>query len=192
MENLLNNLDTTSNYSIIGDKDQTLQILLKKNDSVVCKKQNLYYFSSDKLETIEYHRLNSITPIAEQPGLLYKDNNLIRLKNTKNNFDYIGLLNSGKLMKIVPMLYKDLFIRYDTVVAFSEGLELYDIKDITSKVKRFQYHDLIYNVENKFLLLHSKKNLEMEKYTLTDYHHMKDYLFLSSESKNMVNFRYVS
>lgn len=183
MENVLHNLDINNNYSIIGEKDQALQIVLKKNDSIVCKKQNLYYFSSDNIESIEHHRLNSITPITERPGNLHKDNSLVRLKNTKNNFDYVGLLNSGKLMKIIPMLYKDLFIRYDTLVAFSEGVELYDIKDVSSKVKRYQFFDYIYNTDNKFLLVHTKKNTDLDKFTITDYQILKDYIFVSSESR---------
>jgi hypothetical protein len=182
MENVLHNLDINSNYSIIGEKDQALQIVLKKNDSIVCKKQNLYYFSSDSIESIEYHRLNSITPITERPGVLLKDNSLIRLKNTKNNFDYVGLLNNGKLMKVIPMLYKDLFIRYDSLVAFSDGVELYNVKEVTSKVKRFQFFDYIYNADNKFVLVHTKKNSEIDKFTFTDYQILKDYLFVSSES----------
>ena len=182
MENVLNNLEINNNYTIIGDKDQVLQILLKKNESVICKKNILYYLSSDEMESIEYHKVNTITQEKERPGVLYKNSNLVRLKNIKNAFEYIGLLNGGKVMKVIPLLYKDLFIRYDSLIAFSDSIELYDIKDVTNSVYRFKHNDNFINADNKFLLLHSKKSLELDKFSVADYHYLKDYVFLSSES----------
>ena len=96
------NSDFNENCSIIGEKDQVLQILLKKLDSIVIKKQCLYYMSSTKLEEIYFYNRNNALPVDNQQDLknignILRDNNLIRLKNKNSNFEYVGISNGGNI-----------------------------------------------------------------------------------------------
>ena len=105
MENFCTNLEIYEHSSIIGDKDQVLQVMLKKGDSIVCKKQSLYYMSSTQMEEVIYHKKNLLLGsqqriddiMKKEGGTHVKDNNLINLKNNKNSFEYLGLFNGGKI-----------------------------------------------------------------------------------------------
>ena len=97
MENIYKNLETNESYSIIGEKDQVLQIVLKKSDAIVFKKQNLYYMSSTDLEeTLHKNKNFFTTDKAHSYGKRIKESNLIRLKNIKNTFEYIGIFGGGR------------------------------------------------------------------------------------------------
>lgn len=100
MENLYKNIETNDSYSIIGEKDQVLQILLKKSDAIVFKKQNLYYMSStDMEETLHKNKNNLFTSDKlSQYGKRIQESNLIRLKNVKNTFEYVGIYGGGILI----------------------------------------------------------------------------------------------
>jgi hypothetical protein len=137
MENLCRNIEMNDTYSLIGDKDQILQIIIKKYDGIVFKKQNLYYMSSTELEECLYHNLNSLVNSTETHplGIRVKDNNLIRLKNQKSTFEYLGIYGGGRIMKVNPFLYKDLFVRYDCLIAFTENLYLLDVVEILNKIE---------------------------------------------------------
>ena len=45
----------------------------------------------------------------------------VRLKNKENNIEYIGLSKGGKIMKISPVLYSNLYIKLDNILAFNES-----------------------------------------------------------------------
>lgn len=38
MESVYNNLEVTESFNIIGDQEQVLQYILKKNDSIIIRK----------------------------------------------------------------------------------------------------------------------------------------------------------
>jgi hypothetical protein len=101
MEQFYSNLEFNNSGTIIGDKDQCLQFVLKRNDAIVLKKSNIYYVSTTELEETVYSQVNSLLHSMDElqekkPEVVkVKDNNLVRLKNTKNNFEYLGLFNGG-------------------------------------------------------------------------------------------------
>jgi hypothetical protein len=192
METLIANLEINDNYTITGEKDQVVQLLLKKNEGIICKKQNIYYLSSNQMEETQYSKIVSMKEKNKDkdkhdhpcPGIQLQNSNLVRLKNTKNNFEYIGIYNGGKVMTINPFLYKELFIRYDTLLAFTDTLELYEDRKITRMLYRFQYHDNIFSTDNRFYQVYStkQKGESIDKFTLSDYHYLKEHVFLCSES----------
>src|SRR5690606_16383290 len=97
------------------------------------------YYLSPNLEQTEYNKIINIkekenSDKKDLPGTLIKNSNLVKLKNTKSNFEYIGLYNGGKIMQINPFLYKDLFIRYDSLVAFTDNIELYENRSISRSI----------------------------------------------------------
>ena len=98
MENIYKNLEINDSYSIIGEKDQVLQIILKKSDVIIFKKQNLYYISStDMEESLHKNRNHFFTSEkVKEYGKRIQENNLIRLKNVKNTFEYVGIYGGGK------------------------------------------------------------------------------------------------
>jgi hypothetical protein len=104
MESVYRNLELNDNYSIIGEKDQALQIILKKGDGIVFKKHNLYYMSSTQLEESLYQNKNSLLNNSNTNNgneIRVKDNNLIRLKNMKNTFEYVGIFGGGKILFLI-------------------------------------------------------------------------------------------
>lgn len=98
MENIYKNLEINDSYSIIGEKDQVLQIILKRSDVIIFKKQNLYYISStDMEETLHKNRNHFFTSEkVKEIGKRIQESNLIRLKNVKNTFEYVGIYGGGK------------------------------------------------------------------------------------------------
>jgi hypothetical protein len=96
MEYLCRNIEINNNTSIIGERDQTLQVILKKNDSIVLKKQNLQYMSSEALEETLFSKKKSTNEEKiVKLGKRINDNNLVKLKNINSNFEYIGLFQGG-------------------------------------------------------------------------------------------------
>jgi hypothetical protein len=90
-------MELQNNATIMGEKDQLLQIILKKNDSIVIKKQNLYYFSSPDLEeTLFIKKTSSNDESIIKIGKRVRNDNLVKLRNLNNNFEYVGVYNGGK------------------------------------------------------------------------------------------------
>src|SRR5690348_3376786 len=97
MEYVCRNMELQNNASIIGDKDQILQIVLKKNDSIVLNKQNLYYFSSPDLEeSLSYKKNSTLEEQLNKIGRRVKNDNLVKIRNIQNNFEYVGIYNGGR------------------------------------------------------------------------------------------------
>jgi hypothetical protein len=95
MGNLCRNIEI-NNYSSIIERDQVLQIILKRNDSVILKKQNIQYMSSETLEESLYSKKKSSNEEKIiKSGKRINDNNLIKLKNVNNNFEYLGVFQGG-------------------------------------------------------------------------------------------------
>lgn len=186
MEYVYRNIEINDNSSIIGEKDQVLQVIMKRNDSFVFKKSNLYYISSSRMEETLYHKKRiSNDDELKKIGSVVRDDNLVKIKNVDNNFEYIGLYNGGKIMKICPLLYNDLFIRYDCLLGFSSNLDLLDVKEVRSKVEKFHRIDNLLYRNYKFFMIHSEKIKEknFENFTLADYPAVKESAYLTNESK---------
>ena len=186
MESVYNNLEITDSFNIIGDQDQVLQYILKKNDSIIIRRRNLYYLSNYEMEQTIYHKNFALNEVEYKEGeKKVKDDNLIRLKNLKTNFEYVGVFNGGKIMKIIPILYSQLFIRYDCVLAFTSNIDLVEIDNMDSRIKRFHNNDNFLLKDHKFYKVNCKKlkNVDLENFTISDYSYIKDILFLSNSSK---------
>lgn len=128
MEKVLSDSNMNSNVvSIFGDNNQVFQIVLKLNDSIFINSKYLTYASSPSLEEVPYHEVNSLLPLDVLKNNTLKkihNNQIVRLKNISNTFEYVGLSKGGKIMKITPMFYHSLFIRLDSLLSFSEGIDL--------------------------------------------------------------------
>ena len=126
MDSSITSLNETM-ISILGDTNQVLQVALKPDSSVMINTKYLVYASSPSLEEVPYHEVNSLLPFNEFIHLKfkkYKNNQLVRLKNISSGFEYIGVSKGGKIMKINPFFYHNLYVRIDSLIAFSYLVDL--------------------------------------------------------------------
>ena len=147
--------DLTSPVKIIGTGSQTIHIILKKNEKININKNCILYASSEDLDEIIYKNVDSL--IRQSINTYYKDKTLkkvendfiVRLKNKENNIEYVGLSKGGKIMKITPLLYNDLYVKIDYILAFNDGIEIFKDKDIDSKMnKLIQRNNLQYGFKD--------------------------------------------
>lgn len=196
MEHIVNSLDLSSNINIIGDNEQILQKVLKKYDSVTVNANYISYVSSSNLEEIPYNDQNSFYSkniTADDNQCILKNQNFLRLKNNEDNFEYIGLYKQGKIIKISPLLYNDLFVRVDTILAFSDGVDLIEDK---SQQKKLNTHfnppmnigfSIIKPMNNSFCLIKGKYDKSSSQFRSNNEEDvkegvlalMKDYVYLS-------------
>lgn len=147
----MSDLDLSNSISIIGKESQTMQIVLKKNDKININKQYIFYASSDELDEIIYSKVDSLLKNIISPPtttsffsskkkeerLKKVDNpSIVRLKNKNDNFEYVGLSMGGKIMKIIPILYTNLYVKVDNVLAFNEGVELLQDKERDERINK--------------------------------------------------------
>ena len=173
-------------YSIIGKESQAIHIILHKNDKININKNYLISASSEELTENLYKNVDYII-IPSSKRTINKDLErvnhpaIVNLKNQNGNNEYITLSNGGKIMKIMPSLYNDLYIRLDCLLAFNNGIELYTDKKIDKEINRlFPYNffalnrraflnrkDLLINnnfeSKRKFCLIKTKLNNEIEE-----------------------------
>ena len=172
-------------YSIIGEESQTIHIILHKNDKININKNYLISASSEELNENLYKNVDYII-IPDSKRILNKDlekvNNpaIVNLKNPNGNNEYITLSNGGKIMKIIPSLYNNLYIRLDCLLAFNNGIELYTDKKVDKEInKLFPFNFLSLNrrtffnrnnpfinnfeTKRKFCLIKTKLNNEIEE-----------------------------
>ena len=149
--------EMANTIKIIGTDSQTLHIILKRNEKININKNYILYASSEDLNEITYKNVDSL--IRQNTYLSYKEEPLkkienefiVRLKNKENNIEYIGLSRGGKIMKITPLLYTNLFVKIENILAFNDGVELLKNKDIDQKINsliqrnnfQFGFRDLI-------------------------------------------------
>ena len=147
--------DLTSPVKIIGTGSQTIHIILKKNEKININKSYILYASSEDLDEIIYKNVDSL--IRQNISRSNKDQTLkkvendfiVRLKNKENNIEYVGLSKGGKIMKITPLLYNDLYVKIDNILAFNDGIEIFKDKDIDSKMNRLiQRNNLQYGFKD--------------------------------------------
>ena len=134
--------DLTSTIKIIGIESQTIHIILKKNEKININKNYILYASSEDLDEIIYKNVDSLirrnTEISskDQPLKKVENESIVRLKNKENNIEYIGLSKGGKIFKISPILYSNLYVKLENILAFNDGIELLKDKDIDFKMNK--------------------------------------------------------
>ena len=171
-------------YTIIGEESQTIQIVLHKNEKININKKYLLSASSQELKENIYKNINLIS-IPDSNNESDKDLKkvdsplIINLKNINSNFEYICLSNGGKIMKIIPSFYNNLYLRLDCILAFNNGIDLYSNKKIDDemniilKTYFFSQDNVRYLLKNnyqinnieikrQFCLLKTKLNNEIE------------------------------
>lgn len=169
-------LEVLNIENIIGEENQTMQIILKKNDKIFLNKQYITYSSSDDLDEVVYKSVDSLInsnvlignlPKEKAPLKKIENESIVRLKNKNEHYEYIGLSRGGKIMKIYPFLYSKMYIKTESILAFSENVEVLEDKEQNQKMKKlFQgrlfkinnFRDLIkhYSSINPFCLVKSK------------------------------------
>jgi hypothetical protein len=171
-------------YSIIGHESQTIQIILHKNEKININREHLQSASSQDLKENIYKNTDCIS-ISNSNDESNKDLKkvssplIINLKNMNSNFEYICLSNGGKIMKIIPSFYNNLYIRLDCILAFNNGIDIYsDIKiddemNLILKNNIFNQNNVKYLLKNnnflniveakkQFCLVKTKLNNEIE------------------------------
>jgi hypothetical protein len=119
-------LEVGNTIKIIGTESQIINIVLKKNEKININKNYIIYASSENLDEIVYKNVDSL--IRQSTHVSFKDEALnkieseyiVRLKNKENNIEYIGLSRGAKIMKITPILYTNLYIRIENILAFND------------------------------------------------------------------------
>ena len=191
MENFISSSFEFPSINVIGDGIQSLQVVLKKNESLIINSQYLSYVSSMNLQETQYNKINNLIPNSNDNKA--NNTNYIRLKNLNNTIEYIGLSHLGKIIKINPLLYKDLMIREDCILCFNESLNLINDNEINKKIKEnindFSIID-IKNLKRNYYLLNRKiqKKNELDNLVLDINSLMKDFLYISS-NKNLIEKR---
>ena len=202
----------TNSFKIIGTESQIIHIILKRNEKININKNFLLYASSEDLDEIIYKNVDSL--IRQNTHISYKDEplkkveneSIVRLKNKENNIEYIGLSKGGKIMKITPILYKNIFVRSENILAFNDGIELLKEKDVDLKISKliqrnniqFGFKDLIemylFNISD-FCLVKSKLNSnsqipkDPESLSLLNISsYINDFVFISG-NKNLIEKR---
>ena len=130
-----------STIKIIGGESQTIHIILKKNEKININKNYILYASSEDLDEIIYKNVDSLIrqntqSSKDQPLKKVENESIVRLKNKENNIEYIGLSKGGKIMKISPVLYSNLYIKLDNILAFNESIELLKDNEMDKKFNK--------------------------------------------------------
>lgn len=169
-------------YSIIGEESQTIHIILNKNDKININKNYLISASSEELNENLYKNVDYII-IPGSKRELNKDlervnsPEIVNLKNPNANNEYISLSKGGKIMKIIPSLYNNLYIRLDCLLAFNNGIELYTDKQIDKEINKlfpknfFAFNRMLFlngynpnsEIKRQFCLIKTKLNNEIEE-----------------------------
>ena len=199
--------DAENNIHFIGDSN--LQIILTKNDNIIVNKKYIVNSSSYHLEETIYKNVNSLLFYGNVNNDMEKkvfDINLVRLKNKNDTFEYIGLKKGNQVMKIIPFLYKNFFIRNDCILAFHENLLLInppkEIMNIMSYEKlifmlrkiTFQSYQKgnVYAESKDFYYCKKKENKDLNlninntNNLISDLSLMKEFIYFSSSSNNML------
>ena len=133
--------EISNTIKIIGNDSQTIHIILKKNEKININKNYILYASSEDLDEIVYKNVDSLIrqntqSSKDQPLKKVENESIVRLKNKENNIEYIGLSKGGKILKITPILYSNLYVKMENILAFNDGIELLKDKDIDLKMNK--------------------------------------------------------
>lgn len=203
--------EMTNTIKIIGSESQTIHIILKKNEKININKNYILYASSEDLDEIIYKnvdsliRQNSHLSSKDQP-LKIENESIVRLKNKENNIEYIGLSKGGKILKITPILYSNLYIKIENILAFNDGIELLKDKDINFKMNKIiqrnniqfglkDLMDMYFFNKSEFCLVKSKLSLnsqipkDLESISLLNISsYINDFVYISGK-KNLIEKR---
>lgn len=189
-------LDSLNKITLIGKESQIAHIILKKNEKININKSYITYASSENLDEIIYKNVDSlIRPTfnvsnSNQPLKKIESESFVRLKNKENNIEYIGLTKGGKIMKISPVLYSNLYIKLDNILAFNESIELLKDNEMDKKFNKlmqrpnlqFGFKEFVDNYlfnKNEFCLVKSKLEgisiLNVSSY-------ISDFIYISGKS----------
>ena len=192
----MSDVDSLNKIVLIGKESQIVHIILKKNDKINVNKNFITYASSENLDEIVYKNVDSlIRPTinvsnSEQPLKKVDNESLVRLKNKENNIEYVGLSKGGKIMKISPVLYNNLYVKLDNILAFNESIQLLKDNEIDNKFSKlmqrpnlqFGFRELVdtylFN-KNEFCLVKSKLD---GIFILNVSSYLDDFMFISGKS----------
>ena len=171
--------ELANTIKIIGMESQTIHIILKRNEKININKNYILYASSEDLDEIVYKNVDSL--IRQNFNVPYKETQLkkienefiVRLKNKENNIEYIGLSKGGKIMKISPILYNNLFIKIENILAFNDGIELLKDKEIVQRISKL--------IQKNNFQMGFKDFIEMFLYNKTDFCLVKSKLSTNSQ-----------
>jgi hypothetical protein len=175
----MDDLDIFNTINITGSDSQTIHIILKRNEKINVNKNYISYSSSDNLDEIIYSKVDSLfrqnysRSIFSLRNDTDTDNNklkkvsnesVIRLKNKNNNIEYLGLSKGGKIMKITPILYNNLYIKIENILAFNDGVELLSDMEIDQKINGLnQQNNVVSDMIDSFLFNRSEYCLVRSK-----------------------------
>ena len=192
----MSDVDSLNKIVLIGKESQIVHIILKKNDKINVNKNFITYASSENLDEIVYKNVDSlIKPTinvsnSEQPLKKVDNESLVRLKNKENNIEYVGLSKGGKIMKISPVLYNNLYVKLDNILAFNESIQLLKDNEVDNKFSKlmqrpnlqFGFRELVdtylFN-KNEFCLVKSKLD---GIFILNVSSYLDDFMFISGKS----------
>lgn len=137
-------------YTIIGKESQTIHISLQKNEKININKKYLLSASSDELNENLYKNIDILITQGtknESKNKLKKVDSplIINLKNINSHIEYLSLSRGGKIMKIMPSLYNNLYVRLDSILAFNNGIELYMDKTLDNIINKYFNNNSIKN-----------------------------------------------
>ena len=195
----MSSLESVNKIALIGKESQIVHIILKKNEKININKSYITYASSENLDEIIYKNVDSlIRPtfnVSNSNQTMKKIDNesFVRLKNKQNNIEYIGLSKGGKIMKISPILYTNLYIKLDNILAFNESIELLKDKEMDNKFNKLMqrpnlqlgFKELVDNYllnKNEFCLVKSK----LEGLSILNFSsYISDFIYISGKSTLM-------
>jgi len=159
-----------NSYSIIGKDSQTIHITLHKNEKININKKYLISTSSQELSERIYKNIDSIMQnLGENEN---KNKNItkvdspfiVNLKNKNSNIEYLSLSRGGKIMKIMPCFYNNLYLRLDSLLAFNNGIDLYTDKKMDEEINTtFPFNTLYLQNNIKYFIKNNpiEKNIEL-------------------------------
>ena len=183
MDNIYKDLEFNENFSIIGDNEnQVIQFVLKKGESIITKSNNIPY-ESTKIEATPY-----VLPKDKENSNLKKyvtDSNLVKIQNLKTSFSYVGLsCGQGKIMKILPLIYNGIFVRYEDILAFSPTIFLVNNQEVNKEI--ISYSSLSFPDYRNFVFYQIDASMDLNSsfnFKIADYKNLKSFLFLQNKSK---------
>ena len=208
----MSDYEVANTIKIIGTESQIINIILKKNEKININKNYIIYASSENIDEIVYKNVDIL--IGQGRHVSFKDEalkkieneSIVRLKNKENNIEYVGLSKGGKIMKLTPLLYTNLYIRIENILAFNDGVEILKDKDMDQKLNvltqrnnfQFGIKDLIemylFN-KSEYCLIKSRLNTTYYKFednetlsllNLSSY--INDFIYISGK-RNLIEKR---
>ena len=182
-------------FYIIGSKSQTLQITLNKYEKININKKFLVASSSEELTETIYNKIDLLL-MENSKNLKRVDKEfVVNLKNNNSNTEYICLSNGGKIMKIEPSFYNNLYIKLDYLLAFNNGIELYIDNKKNEQLNNFfifsniirrdninrNYFLNLSQAESQFYLVKPKLKIDLESQNL---HAFSSFLFNKNKITN--------